>query len=74
MIGFGRDKAHEDRVYLRLYPSGHYPSGHAGDLSPGLESLGPGSSVLGSGAVITAEVEQVVDLVVSGEKALNLAS
>jgi hypothetical protein len=69
LIGFGRDKAHEDRVYLRLYPSGH-----AGDLSPGLESLGPGSSVLGSGAVITAEVEQVVDLVVSGEKALNLAS
>jgi hypothetical protein len=72
LIGFGRDKAHEDRVYQRLYPSGHYPSGHAGDLGPGLEGLASGSSILGGGAVIAAEVEEVVDLVVSGEEALGL--
>jgi len=69
LIGFGRDKAHEDRVYQRLYPSGH-----AGDLGPGLEGLASGSSILGGGAVIAAEVEEVVDLVVSGEKPLGLAS
>src|SRR4051812_31171171 len=46
---------------------------HAGDLGPGLEGLGPGGSVLGGGAVIAAEVEQVIDLVVSGEEALSLA-
>jgi len=35
--------------------------------------LGPGGSILDGGAVIAAEVEEVVDLVVSGEKALGLA-
>ena len=48
------------------------PSGHAGDLGPGLEGLGPGGSILAGGAVIAAEVEEVVDLVVSGEEALGL--
>jgi transposase len=49
------------------------PSGHAGDLGPGLEGLGPGGSILGGRAVIAAEVEEVVDLVVGGEEALGLA-
>src|SRR6059058_4341065 len=49
------------------------PSGHAGDLGPGLEGLGSGGSILTGGAVIAAEVEQVVDLIVSGEEALGLA-
>src|SRR3954452_5783482 len=68
LIGFGRDTAHEGRSHERLCPSGH-----AGDLSPGLEGLGSGGSILGGGAVIAAKVEQVVDLVVSGEEALSLA-
>src|SRR4051812_34542949 len=68
LIGSGRDTAHEGRSHERLCPSGH-----AGDLSPGLEGLGSGGSILGGGAVIAAEVEQVVDLVVSGEEALSLA-
>src|SRR3954447_2552771 len=68
LIGSGRDKAHEGRSH-----EGVCPSGHAGDLGPDLEGLGPGGSVLGGGAVIAAEVEQVVDLIVSGEEALSLA-
>ena len=48
------------------------PSRHAGDLGPGLKGLGPGGSVLAGGEVIAAEVEEVVDLVVSGEKPLGL--
>src|SRR3954453_8754598 len=68
LIGSGRDTAHEGRSHERLCPRGH-----AGDLSPGLEGLGSGGSILGGGAVIAAEVEQVVDLVVSGEEALSLA-
>ena len=69
LIGSGRDKAHEGWVYQRLYPSGH-----AGDLGPGLEGLGPGGSILGGRAVIAAEVEEVADLVVGREEALGLAS
>src|SRR4051794_24384432 len=69
LIGSGRDKAHEGRVYQRLYPSGH-----AGDRGPGLEGLGSGGSILDGGAVIAAGEEQVIDLVVSGEEALGLAS
>jgi len=34
--------------------------------------LGSGGSILAGGEVIATEVEQVVDLVVSGEKALGL--
>ena len=49
------------------------PSGHVGDLSPGLEGLGPGGSILVGGAAIAAEVEQVVDLIWSGEEAFGLA-
>src|SRR3954453_20759617 len=49
------------------------PSGHAGDLGPGLEGLGPGGAILTGGAVIAAEVEQVGNLIVSGEEALSLA-
>jgi len=51
-----------------------FPSSHAGDLSPGLEGLGSGSSILGGREVIAAEVEQVVDLIVGREEALGLAS
>src|SRR5215210_7676018 len=68
MVSSGRDKAPEGRSHERLCPSGH-----AGDRGPGLEGLGPGGSVLGGGAVIAAEMEQVADLVVSGEEALGLA-
>src|SRR3954470_24207613 len=69
LIGSVRDKAHEGRLHERLFPSGH-----ARDLRPGLEGLGSGGPVLGGGAVVTAEVEEVVDLVVGGEKTLGLAS
>src|SRR5215211_7822715 len=48
------------------------PGGHAADRGPGLEGLGPGGSILDGGEVIAAEVEEVVDLVVSGEKPLGL--
>ena len=37
-----------------------------------MESLGPGGSVLGSREVIAAEVEEIGNLIVSGEKALGL--
>src|SRR5829696_1827910 len=47
LIGSGRDKAHEGRSH-----EGLCPSGHAGDLGPGLEGLGPGGSILAGGAVI----------------------
>src|SRR5215203_268125 len=67
--GSGRDKTHEGGSH-----EGLCPSGHAGDLGPGLEGLGPGGSILVGGEVIAAEVEQVADLVVSGEEALRLAS
>src|SRR3954463_5949960 len=68
LIGSGRDKAHEGQSH-----EGLCPSGHAGDLGPGLKGLGPGGSVLGGGAVIAAEMEQVADLVVGREEALSLA-
>ncbi len=69
LIGSGRDTAHEGRSH-----EGLCPSGHAADLGPGLEGLGSSGSILVGGAVIAAEVEQVVDLIVSGEEALRLAS
>src|SRR4051795_6775645 len=68
LIGSGHDKAHEARSH-----EGLCPSGHAGDRGPGLEGLGPGGSILAGRAVIAAEMEQVVDLIVSGEEALGLA-
>src|SRR5215210_6288589 len=68
LIGSGRDKAHEGRSH-----EGLCPSGHAGDLGPGLEGLGPGGSILAGGAVVAAEVGQVIDLIVSGEEGLSLA-
>src|SRR3954467_9077934 len=68
LIGSGRGKAHEGRVYQRLYPSGH-----AGDRGPGLEGLGSGGSILDGGDVVAAEVEQVIDPIVGGEEALSLA-
>src|SRR3954468_24030729 len=67
LIGSGHNKAQEARSH-----EGLCPSGHAGDLGPGLEGLGPGGSVLAGGEVIAAEVEEVVDLIVSGEKPLGL--
>src|SRR5215207_3983393 len=68
LIGSDRDKAQEGRSHERLCPSGN-----AGDRGPGLEGLGPGGSILDGGEVLAAEVEQVVDLIVSGEEALSLA-
>src|SRR3954468_13093603 len=49
------------------------PSGHAGDLGPGLEGPGPGGSILAGRGVIAAEVEEIVDPVMGGEEALSLA-
>src|SRR4051812_4171828 len=69
LIGCSRDKAHEGRSH-----EGLCPSGHAGDLGPGLKGLGSGGSILGGGAVIAAEMEQVIDLIVSREEALGLVS
>jgi hypothetical protein len=46
---------------------------NAADFRPDVESLGPGSSVLSGSDMITAEVEQVIDLIVGGEEALRLA-
>jgi hypothetical protein len=68
LIGSGRDAAHEGRLH-----EGLCPSGHAGDLGPGLEGLSPGGSILAGGSVIAAEVEEVVDSIVGGEEALSLA-
>src|SRR3954471_14387667 len=68
LIGSGRDKAPEGRSHERLCPSGH-----TGDRGPGLKGLGPGGSVLGGRAVIAAEGEEIVDLIVGGEEALSLA-
>jgi hypothetical protein len=67
LIGFGRDTAHEGRSH-----EGLCPSGHAGDRGPGLKGLGSGGSILDGGAVIAAEVEEIVDLIVSGEEVLSL--
>src|SRR4051812_31791899 len=67
LVGSGRDKAHEGQSHERLCPSGN-----AADLGPGLEGLGSGGSILVGGDVIAAEVEQVVDLIVSREEALSL--
>jgi hypothetical protein len=47
-------------------------TGKAGDLGPGLESLGPGGSVAG-GLEAMAAGKEVVDPVVGGQKALCLA-
>src|SRR3954464_1899380 len=68
LIGSGRDTAHEGRSH-----EGLCPSGHAGDRGPGLEGLGPGGSILASGEVIAAEVEEIVDPVMGREEALSLA-
>src|SRR5437868_1435432 len=46
---------------------------HTADFSPDLEFLGPGSSDLRGSDMIAAEMEEVVDLIVGGEKALRLA-
>src|SRR3954453_8644777 len=68
LIGSGRDTAHEGRSH-----EGLCPSGHAGDLGPSLEGLGSGGSVLSGGDVVAAEVEEVVDTIMGGEKALGRA-
>jgi hypothetical protein len=36
--------------------------------------LGPGGSILGGGKLITAEMKEVVDLIVGGEETLSLSS
>ena len=67
MVSSGPDKAHEDRSH-----EGLCPSGHAGDRGPDLKGLGPGGAILGGGAVIAAEMEEIVDPVMGGEEALGL--
>jgi hypothetical protein len=67
LIGSGRNTAHEGRSQ-----EGLCPSGHAGDRGPDLKGLGPGGSILGGGAVIAAEMEEIVDPVMGGEEALGL--
>lgn len=46
--------------------------GNAGDSSPGLEGFGPGGSILVSGQMIAAEVEEVADPVMGRQKTLCL--
>jgi hypothetical protein len=46
---------------------------HTADFGPDLEFFGPGCSALGGSAMIAAEMEEVVDLVVGGEEPLRLA-
>jgi len=48
-------------------------SGDAADLGPNLKGLGPGGSILDGWNLVAAELEEVVDPVVSGEEALCLA-
>jgi len=43
------------------------------DIGPHLERQRPGGTILIGGDVVAAEMEEVVDLVVGGEKALCLA-
>jgi len=45
----------------------------AGDLGPGLESLGPGGSILGGGRLMAVKLEQVADPVMGRQEALRLA-
>ena len=45
----------------------------AADLGPNLKGLGPGGSILDGWNLVAAELEEVVDPVVSGEEALCLA-
>lgn len=46
--------------------------GRVGHLGPGGECLGSGDTILGSGVMIAAEVDEVIDQVVDGQEALNL--
>jgi len=48
-------------------------SGDAVDLGPNLKGLGPGGSILDGWNLVAAEMEEVVDPVVSGQEALCLA-
>jgi hypothetical protein len=45
----------------------------AGDLIPDRKRYGPRGPILGGGEVIAAEMEEVVDLVMSREEPLRLA-
>ena len=46
--------------------------GNTGDLGPDPESLGTSDAILGNREAVTAELEEVADLVVGGEEALCL--
>jgi len=48
-------------------------SGDAADLGPNLKGSGQGGSILDGWNLVAAELEEVVDPVVSGEEALCLA-
>ena len=45
----------------------------ASDVGPGVKSLGTSGAVVGSGGVVSAEGEEVGELIVDGQKALNLS-
>lgn len=45
----------------------------AGDLGPDLERLGAGLPIVGDGAVVATEMEQVGDRIMNGEETLDLA-
>jgi hypothetical protein len=51
---------------MQASSSGHWGllQTHATDFGPDLDFLGPGSSMLCGSDVITAEVEEVIDLIV----------
>jgi hypothetical protein len=50
------------------------PPGNAGDLGPGLKRSSLGTSILFGGKVIAAEMKEVADPGMGGEKTLRLAS
>jgi hypothetical protein len=50
-----------------------YQPSNAGDLGPGLKRLAPGYSILFSGQVVAAEIKEVVDASMDGEKTVCLA-
>jgi len=47
-------------------------SGDAGDLGPNFKGLGPCGSILDGWNLMTMEVEQVADPIVSGQEPLRL--
>jgi hypothetical protein len=69
LTGRGRNETPGPRQTCRPL----YHPGNAGDLGPGLKRLALGCSILFSGQVVAAEMKEVVDASMGGEKTLRLA-